>query len=135
MKQSPNLAPVLPMWGMTLLLATITAIQPLSTDMYLPSLLSIGTYFQTDMSKVQFTLTAFMVGFAIGQIFYGPYADKYGRKPVLLVSLSIYVIGTIMCLFAPNIETLILGRFLQAFGGCGPVVLGRAIEQPAMKKM
>ncbi len=121
------------MWGMTLLLATITAIQPLSTDMYLPSLLSIGAYFQTSMSMVQFTLTAFMVGFGTGQIFYGPFADKYGRRPVLLVSLAIYTIGTIICIFAPNIEMLILGRFLQAFGGCGPVVLSRAIVRDMLK--
>lgn len=111
----------------------ISGIQPLSTDMYLPSLLSIGQYFDTDMSKVQFTLTAFMVGFALGQIFYGPFADKYGRKPVLLISLGIYVAGVLICLFAPNIETLIFGRFLQAVGGCGPVVLSRAIVRDKLK--
>lgn len=129
LKSTPNL----PIWGMTLLLAMITAIQPLSTDMYLPSLLSIGDYFNTDMSKVQFTLTAFMIGFATGQIFYGPFADKYGRRPVLLISLAIYIAGTLTCLFAQNIETLIFGRFMQAVGGCGPVVLGRAIVRDILK--
>lgn len=118
---------------MTLLLAVITAIQPLSTDMYLPSLLSIGDYFNTDMGRVQFTLTAFMIGFAVGQIFYGPFSDKYGRKPVLLISLVIYIVGTLICLLAANIETLILGRFMQALGGCGPVVLGRAIVRDMLK--
>ena len=96
-----------PTWGITLLLAIISAIQPLSTDMYLPSLLSIAAYFNTDMSQVQFTLSIFMVGFAIGQIFYGPFADKYGRKPLLLISLLIYLAGVVVCLMAEHIEFLI----------------------------
>ena len=122
-----------PTWGITLLLAIISAIQPLSTDMYLPSLLSIAAYFNTDMSQVQFTLSIFMVGFAIGQIFYGPFADKYGRKPLLLISLLIYLAGVVVCLTAEHIEFLIFGRFLQALGGSGPVVLSRAIVRDMLK--
>lgn len=117
----------LPVWGMTLLLATITAIQPLSTDLYLPSILSIAAHFNTDMSHVQFILTVFMLGFVVGQILYGPLADKYGRKPVLLISISVYIFGTIICLLAGSIEALIVGRFFQAVGGSGPVVISRAI--------
>lgn len=120
-------------WGMTILLGSLTAIQSLSTDMYLPSLLSIGQYYETDMSRVQFTLTAFMLGFAIGQIFYGPFADKYGRKPVLLISFIIYILGVLTCLLATNIETLIFGRFVQAIGGCGPVIISRSIVRDMLK--
>lgn len=116
-----------PTIGITLLLASLTAIQPLSTDMYLPSFLSIQSAFNTDIAKVQFTLTIFMFGFALGQIFYGPFADKYGRRPVLIVGLLIYLAGAGVCIMATNIEMLIAGRLLQALGGCGPMVIGRTI--------
>ena len=118
---------------MTILLAAITSIQPLTTDLYLPSMLSIAAFYETDMSQVQFTLTAFMLGFVVGQIIYGPFADKYGRKPIMLISLSVYVVGSLICIFAGNIETLILGRFFQAVGGSGPVIICRAVVRDRHK--
>ena len=133
MTQVQNKNTIIPTLGMTILLAALTAIQPLSTDMYLPSFLSLTTAFNTDIAHVQFTLSIFMIGFAIGQIFYGPFSDKYGRRPVLLVSLGIYMLGTVTCIFAPNIEMLILGRLLQAFGGSGSIVLGRTIVRDMLK--
>uniref|UniRef100_A0A2A4Z507 Bcr/CflA family efflux transporter n=1 Tax=OCS116 cluster bacterium TaxID=2030921 RepID=A0A2A4Z507_9PROT len=122
-----------PVWGMTILLAAITSIQPLSTDLYLPSMLSIAAFYETDMAHVQFTLTAFMVGFIVGQIIYGPFTDKYGRKPIMLISLGVYIFGTLICLFAGNIETLVLGRFFQAVGGSGPVIISRAVVRDRHK--
>lgn len=122
-----------PTLGIIFILAALTAIQPLSTDMYLPSLLGIAETLNTDMAHVQITLSIFMFGFALGQIFYGPFADKYGRRPVLIVSLSIYMLGSLLCILANNIELLIFGRLLQALGGSGPMILGRTIVRDILK--
>ncbi len=111
----------------TLLLALLTAVGPLSTDMYLPSLPAIGRAFDGDIPMVQLTLSVFIAGFAIGQIFYGPLSDRYGRKPVLIIGLTGYVAGSIACFFAQNIEALIVARFFQALGASAAIVLVRAI--------
>jgi DHA1 family bicyclomycin/chloramphenicol resistance-like MFS transporter len=111
----------------TLLLAILTAVGPLSTDMYLPSLPAISRSLSAGTSTVQLTLSVFMVGFAIGQIFYGPVSDRFGRKPVLVTGLIGYVAGSIFCFSAPNIEILIVARFFQALGASAAIVLVRAI--------
>ena len=111
----------------TLLLALLTAVGPLSTDMYLPSLPAIGEALNGSVSMVQLTLSIFIAGFAIGQIIYGPLSDRYGRKPVLLVGLLGYVAGSVACFFAGNIEALIVARFFQALGASAAIVLVRAI--------
>nr|WP_209003338.1 multidrug effflux MFS transporter [Stappia taiwanensis] len=112
---------------MTLLLAALTALGPLSTDMYLPALPDIVRDMATSKEAVQLTLSLFLAGFASGQVFYGPLADRLGRKPVLLAGLGIYVVASFACTFAPSIEVLVGARFLQAFGAAGPVVLARAM--------
>ncbi len=113
--------------ALILLLALLTAIGPLSTDMYLPSLPAIGTALATDTRHVQLTLSVFIAGFAVGQIIYGPLSDRYGRKPVMLAAMTLFLAGSIMCTFAQSIDQLTAARFIQAIGGCGPVVLARAI--------
>jgi DHA1 family bicyclomycin/chloramphenicol resistance-like MFS transporter len=114
-------------WLLTILLACLTALGPLSTDMYLPALPGIMRDLETVNASVQLTLSMFLVGFAVGQIFYGPLADRYGRKPVLLAGLAIYAVASLACTLAPSVEVLIIARFLQAFGAAGPVVLARAV--------
>jgi MFS transporter, DHA1 family, multidrug resistance protein len=113
--------------GMTAILAMLTALGPLSTDMYLPSLPSIATSLGTDTARAQLTLSAYLVGFAAGQIVYGPVSDKIGRKPTVLAGLALYCLASALCALAPSIEWLIAGRVLQALGAAGPIVLGRAI--------
>ncbi|WP_261970931.1 multidrug effflux MFS transporter [Prosthecodimorpha staleyi] len=113
--------------GMTLVLALLIALGPMSTDMYLPSLPAIGRALQADSPAVQLTLSGFMFGFAIGQVLYGPVSDRLGRKPVLVASLSLYALASALCAFAWSIETLIAARFIQALGACGPIVIARAI--------
>jgi MFS transporter, DHA1 family, multidrug resistance protein len=113
--------------GMTAVLALLTAIGPLSTDMYLPSLPSIASAFDTPDSRVQLTLSVYLLGFAVGQIFYGPISDKFGRKPAVLTGLIIYALASAGCALATSIDMLIVMRFLQALGAAGPIVLGRAI--------
>ena len=114
-------------WALTILLACLTALGPLSTDMYLPALPAILRDLDTVHASVQLTLSVFLVGFAVGQIFYGPLADRLGRKPVLMTGLAIYAGACLACTLAPTVEVLIGARFLQAFGAAGPVVLARAI--------
>ncbi len=113
--------------GWLVLMAALTAIGPLSIDMYLPSFPAIADDLATDGGSVQRTLAAFLVGLAIGQLFYGPLSDRFGRKPPLYVGLGIYVLASIGCMFAPNVETLIGLRFLQAIGGSAGMVIARAV--------
>ena len=113
--------------AMTAVLALLTALGPLSTDMYLPSLPAIAAVFKTDTASTQLTLSFFLVGFAVGQIFYGPMSDRFGRKPVLLGGFALFLAATFLCSFAPSIEALTGLRFLQALGASGPIVLARAV--------
>jgi DHA1 family bicyclomycin/chloramphenicol resistance-like MFS transporter len=114
-------------FALTALLAALTALSPLSIDLYLPTLPDIGRAFGVSPAQVQFTLSAYLVGFAGGQIAYGPISDWYGRKSGLVVALACYCIGSLICLAAPSIEVLIGARVLQAFGGSGAIVLARAV--------
>ena len=121
MKFSPNT------FALTALLGLMTALGPLSTDMYLPSLPAIGLAFGASTSLAQLSLSSFLAGFAFGQIIYGPLSDRRGRKPVLLGGLVIFLVASIASAFAKSIEFLIIARFFQALGASGPIVLARAI--------
>jgi DHA1 family bicyclomycin/chloramphenicol resistance-like MFS transporter len=113
--------------ALTALLALLTAIGPLSVDLYLPSLPEIGRALAAPPGAVQLTISAYLVGFGAGQIVYGPLADRHGRKPVILASLLIFCIATLVCAAAPSIAALIGARFVQAFGAAGAIVLARAV--------
>src|SRR4029078_11263940 len=113
--------------ALTLLLAMLTGIGPLSVDMYLASLPSISRLLNAPTSQVQLTISAYLVGFAIAQVFHGPLSDRHGRSPVLIVALGIYLLATLACALAFFIETLIAARFLQSVGGSGASVLARAV--------
>jgi DHA1 family bicyclomycin/chloramphenicol resistance-like MFS transporter len=112
---------------LTALLAAMTAIGPLSTDMYLPSLPAIAHAFDSSTAQAQFTISSYLVGFAIGQLIYGPVSDRYGRKPVLLAAVAVYCAASFGCMVSTSIDMLIVFRTLQALGGCGGVVLARAV--------
>jgi len=109
------------------LLGTMGAFGPLSMDMYLPSLPTLATYFSTSTSKAQLTLSGFTMGFALGQLLYGPISDRYGRKWVLISGVALYVVASYFCATATNVDMLIWVRILQAIGGGAGVVLTRAI--------
>jgi MFS transporter, DHA1 family, multidrug resistance protein len=114
-------------FALTALLAGLSAVGPLTTDMYLPSLPDIATQLHASTAQVQFTISAYLIGFAIGQIFYGPVSDRHGRKPVLLAAIALYCIASLACALSTSIEMLIVARAFQALGGCGGIVLTRAI--------
>lgn len=111
----------------TLLLSALVAFAPMSIDMYLPSLPALERYFAADTASVQHTLASFFVGLALGQLLYGPVADKYGRKPPLYFGLTLYVVASAACALAPGINSLVGLRFLQAVGGCAGMVIARAM--------
>ncbi len=113
--------------ALTTLLAMLTALGPLSMDMYLPSLPDIARVLEAPTARVQLTFSSYLIGFAIGQVFYGPISDRHGRRPVLLAALALYIVGTLVCAAAQSIDTLIAARFLQAIGGSGAIVLARAM--------
>jgi len=114
-------------FALTLLLSFLTALGPLSMDMYLPSLPDIGRALDAPTAQVQFTISSYLFGFAIGQIFYGPVSDRYGRRPVLLAALVLYGAGSIGCALTQSIGALTAMRFVQALGGAGSIVLARAV--------
>jgi DHA1 family bicyclomycin/chloramphenicol resistance-like MFS transporter len=113
--------------AMTAVLAMLTALGPLSTDFYLPSLPDIVRVMETDVAGAQATLSAFLFGFAGGQILWGPLSDRLGRRPVLLTGLALFTLATLACALAPSIEALTAARAVQALGASGPIVLGRAM--------
>ena len=114
-------------FALTALLALLTAIGPLSVDLYLPSLPAIGAALDASPAAVGLTISFYLVGFAAGQIAYGPLSDRHGRKPVMFAAMLIYCAATLVCALAPSIEALIAARTLQAFGSSGAVVLARAV--------
>lgn len=122
--------------GWLILLGALTAIGPLSIDMYLPAFPSIGASLHARGGAVELTLAAFLIGLSIGQAFYGPLADHFGRKPPIYAGLLLYVLASLGCLFAASIPTLSIWRFVQALGGAVGMVVANAVirdrSSPAM---
>ena len=114
-------------FALTLLLSMLTSMGPLSVDMYLASLQDMGRLLAAPMAQVQLTISFYLFGFAIAQVFYGPLSDRHGRKPVLLAALLVYLLATLACALATSIEALIVARFVQAVGASGAIVLARAV--------
>ncbi|HXZ03068.1 MAG TPA: multidrug effflux MFS transporter [Stellaceae bacterium] len=109
------------------MLGGLSAFAPLATDMYLPAMPRLERVFATDAARVQWTLAAFFLGFALGQAFYGAIADRYGRKPSLYAGLVLYIGASVGCALAPGIGLLAALRFLEAIGACAGAVIARAV--------
>jgi DHA1 family bicyclomycin/chloramphenicol resistance-like MFS transporter len=112
---------------LTLVLGSLTAIGPLSIDLYLPAFPSIARALATSVASVQLTLAAYLAGLAVGQLAYGPLADRFGRRPPLLGGLAVYVAASLACAAAPSLPVLVGARFVQALGGCAGLVVSRAV--------
>ncbi|MBD7920251.1 multidrug effflux MFS transporter [Cellulomonas sp. Sa3CUA2] len=118
----PTLAPVL-----VATLALLTAVAPLSIDMYLPGFPAMAADLGTTASGIQLTMTAFLLGLGLGQLFIGPLSDGVGRRRPLLAGTALCLVASVVCAVAPNVEVLTGARFLQGVGGAAGVVLARAI--------
>jgi DHA1 family bicyclomycin/chloramphenicol resistance-like MFS transporter len=111
----------------TLVLGGLTALPPLSMDMYLPALPAVTRALHSPAATVQLTLTACLAGMALGQLVVGPLSDRWGRRRPLLAGMVIYVLATAVCAFAPTAELLIAFRLLQGLAGAAGIVIARAV--------
>jgi DHA1 family bicyclomycin/chloramphenicol resistance-like MFS transporter len=111
----------------TALLGALTGFGPLSIDMYLPAMPALAASFGTTAGRVQLTLSAFFLGFGLGQLLYGPLADRWGRRPPLLAGISLYVAASGLCALAPRVDALIAARVVQGLGACAGPLIARAV--------
>jgi DHA1 family bicyclomycin/chloramphenicol resistance-like MFS transporter len=109
------------------ILGSLTAFAPLSIDMYLASMPTLEKFYSTSSDMIQLTLASFFLGFSLGQLFYGPLSDRYGRKLPLYIGLLLFVLSSVGCALSVSIEWMIFFRFIQALGACSGGVIVRAI--------
>ncbi|WP_085061204.1 MFS transporter [Campylobacter jejuni] len=109
------------------ILALMSSIAPLSTDMYLPALSHVEQSFQTNSFLTQLSIASFFIAFALGQLIYGPLSDIFGRKIPALVGIFFFIVSSLFCVIIDDIYAFIALRFFEALGGCAGVVIARAI--------
>lgn len=108
-------------------LAALSALGPLSNDLYVPSLPLVAAGLGVGGGSVQLTMSSLLIGFSLGALIYGPLSDRYGRKPILSVGLAVYVAGSVLSAYAGTLDMLISSRALQGLGAAASMVLARAI--------
>lgn len=113
--------------GWLILMGALTAIGPFAIDMYLPAFPTIAANLGVPRGDVERTLASYLIGLALAQVFYGPMADRYGRKPPLLVGLALFMLGSLGCALAGSAQALTGWRVLQAMGGAAGIVIPRAV--------
>ena len=114
-------------WFWLTLLTVLVGLPRLTLDLHLPALPAMADYFQTSDSQLQLVLTLYTLGSAISLLVSGPLTDRFGRRPVLLAGLTMYVLATITCALADSLGVLVIARLFQALGGCCTTVIGRVI--------
>lgn len=110
-----------------LILGGLSAFGPLAIDLYLPAFPAMAESFGTDSEHIQLSLSAYFVGLASGQLFYGPIADRFGRRKPLLFGIVLFCLASLACAMATTLEWLLVARFAQALGGCAGIVVNRAV--------
>jgi MFS transporter, DHA1 family, multidrug resistance protein len=113
-------------WGFILIIASLTAIGPLTIDMFLPSLPTITAEFRADPAFAQASVAVFFIGLAIGQFIYGPVSDRIGRRMPILFGISLYLIMSFLIAISESAQVLLLSRFIQGLGACAGMVVARA---------
>lgn len=109
------------------LLGLLSVVTPFAVDMYLPAFSRIAAEFKTTTSVIALSLSSYFVGFALGQILYGPLLDRFGRKKPLYFGLVLYIAASVGCALSENVHALIVLRFIQAVGGCAAQVAALAM--------
>ncbi len=110
-----------------LILGALSTISPMSIDMYLPAFPQMAAELHTSPAKVSLSLSTYFIGLAVGQLIYGPFLDRFGRKLPLYAGLMLFFVMSFACMFAPNMETLLAFRCVQALGGCAASVAAMAM--------
>lgn len=110
-----------------ILLGALTAVGPLSIDMYLPAFPAMERALQAPDGSMDYTLASFFIGMAVGQLFYGPLSDRFGRRQPLMAGLVLYTLASLGCALAPDVPMLVGLRLLEALGGCAGMVIARAV--------
>jgi DHA1 family bicyclomycin/chloramphenicol resistance-like MFS transporter len=113
--------------GMIVLIALLSAFVPLSTDLYLPALPTMSKSLQAPAEQINLTLSAFFVLYSVGVLVWGPLSDRYGRRPILLIGLAVYVLASGACSITTNVTALIAFRALQAVGGSAAGAVSTAV--------
>ncbi len=108
-------------------MGALTAIGPFAIDMYLPAFPTIAANLGVPRGDVERTLAAYLIGLALAQVFYGPMADRFGRKPPLMVGLALFMVASLGCALSGSVEALTGWRVLQAMGGAAGIVIPRAV--------
>lgn len=119
--------------GLVCLLAFLSAFTPLSTDLYLPALPTMGEVFHVSAELINLTISLFMLFYALSMLLWGPLSDRYGRRPILFAGLGLYILASLICLSAGNVQLLILGRIFQAIGGGGVGAVAMAIVKDVFR--
>ena len=117
----------LPTGALVVLLAALAAFAPMSIDMYLPALPEIARDLGVPAREVQATLAVFLAGFSGGMLLYGPISDRFGRRPVLLVGIAVFIVASLVCMLVERIDGLIVARLFQAVGGGAASILARTV--------
>ncbi|MGL4545286.1 MAG: MFS transporter, partial [Plesiomonas sp.] len=105
----------------------LAMLTPLAIDMYLPSLPTIASQLNATAGSVQLTLTAYTLGFAVGQLFHGPAADSFGRKPIIIIGTLLFALASLACTQLSNIDGFIAARLIQGFAGAASGVVINAL--------
>lgn len=113
--------------GLLLLLGAMSAFPPVTTDIYLPALPELTHSLRGTITEGQVTLAVYFVGLGLGQLFYGPWSDRIGRRPTMLVGAVIYLVASVGCAVSTTMYEMIGWRFLQAIGACSGVVISTAV--------
>lgn len=114
-------------WKVLVILSMLMGFASLSTDLYLPAMPTIGQSLKADAGMIEWTVSGFLIGFSIGQLFWGPIGDRFGRRMPVALGLVLFVIGSAGCALADSALAMISWRVVQALGACAGVVLARAM--------
>lgn len=109
------------------ILGALSTISPFAIDMYLPAFQEMAAGLNTTTARISLSLSSYFVGFAAAQLIYGPLLDRFGRKPPLYFGMGLFILASVACMMARNVEWLIVWRLIQALGGCAAAVSAMAM--------